>query len=269
MADDIKQGATPQAVNPAPQGSTPAPDATDYRAKFEELNKSYEGLKGLEKYRELFPDATPEEVKQGVDWAVNIYKRVQAGELVEKGALQRPAPAPSPESNQPPWKQDGWDLMPASQQAEKLTEWNDRRLLGLVNAKETEFRKTLEGMGQLNGRSQSLLLKAIQAAIKNPQIDISTVLQKASEAAQMPAEAIIDQIVNGALNSPEAQEAHINKLVEERLAAKMAEKENERLNLLTNSSRPSRGLASAVKRTVADENKTIIADLAKKGIYLQ
>lgn len=272
MADDsVKAGTTPAAANPAPAGATPAPDATDWAGKYSELESKYNSLKGLEKYKELFPEATPEQVKEGVDWAVNIYKRVAAGELVEKGKLAQAQQAlqQTPATSGAPWDQEGWELLPSAQQSRKLAEYMEQRVSALASAKEAQFRQAMEQTGNLTGRSQALLLKAIQAAIKNPNIDVNTVLQKASEAAQMPAEALIDQVISNSLNDPSAQEAKINKLVEERLAAKLQEEENKKLDLISQSSRIPRGLASTAKRTVADENKEIFQKLAKQGIYLQ
>lgn len=268
MADDVKTQTDSTPVGSSQSSTTtPSPDvgaaAVDWAAKYKELETQYQPLT---KYREYFPDATPDDVKQGVDWALNIYKQVREGQLVPKQAPAAPASSTPSASTEPPWKQDGWEILPASTQAERLTEYQEKKLASVIAAKEQEFRGAMDNTGKLYGRQQNILLKALQAAQKNPSLDVNTILNKANEAAQLPAEALIDQIVEAASRSPEAEEARISKLVEERLATRLQEESNKKLDLITSQSRIPRGLASIAKRTIADENKDILKQLAAKGI---
>ena len=285
MPEDVKP--TPAApASPAPAGQPAAATTVPEKfkdAKVEDVIKAYTELESkygeqgskLGALSEYEKYGSTKDVGEAIQWARDTYAKIQSGQLTPEAgaAAARPASAATagtPVAGQAPWQAEGWDFLPPSEQAAKMSAYNQeattRAVMEQVQKIATEYGNQIQGMRQTQSREQSIMFKALQAAVANGgKIDLAKVLENAAAMANKPPEELIDMAVSNML-SPDAQKAEVERQVTARLAEEKQKRDNENVDALNRISSPQPRFATKLFENRNAENATIAKKLQEQGI---
>jgi len=266
---------TTQNVAEAPQGQPQSEFKMPEKfanAKPEDIAKAYvelertlgeQGakLKDLERYSSL---GKPDEIQQAIDWARTVYKKLEAGELVDKSVLK---PAAKAEHSGLPWEAPDWDYKSDADKAKAMAEYARSEAQRLIEQKANEYGQQINQYRQLQGSEMQLLLDAINAAITSGgKTDVKSLLVNAAELATKSPQDLLKMAFEN-LTAKERMEAEIEKRVNAAIAEAKQKMDNERLSVITEAASPKPRFARAAKRG-EETNREIIQKLAKAGINL-
>ena len=249
-------------------------------AKPEDIAKAYVELESklgeqgkklgvVSEYEKL---GSPKEVSEALQWARDQYARIQRGELIPKSGQASASPAAGPAGPQAPWQAEGWDFLPPAEQAAKMAQYNQQAVMSqvtdYVNKLAAQYGQQIEGFRSTQSREQSLMLKAIQGALKSGgQVDLQAALEKAAEMATKSPEEFIEMAMQSIVN-PKAQEQDIEAKVTARVAEELQKRSNQQIDELNRHASPVPRFAQQAFKDRNAENRAIVENLNKQGINL-
>lgn len=240
------------AGGPPPADSGAGAPARNWEKDYGELkarHDPYESLRHPTENRSW----TPQEINQTIDYARTIYQQIQAGQLVPKSAAPEKPAAPAGD----PFEK--FDEMEPRQQAQffqdRVLDAGRRELIEPLNKRFDEFQR-----GQ--AQQQQLLLKVIQQMVKDPTLDPTDILTKATELASLPPEKLLERAVE-MVTEPQRRERDIKQAVEAELARRTQEEEKKAVALLT--TRPGPHLVKPKTGTRGDRLSEAFSKMVKKG----
>ena len=222
-------------------------------------------------YDEVVKIGSPKDIVEGIQWARQVNAALKSGQITYKQAQTAIAQGPQGDgSSQAPWDNESFDYLTPREQAKAITEYNKTKGFGdtksYIDQIANQYGTQIQQQYDLNNKQQNILLKAIKTAIKNPDVDVEDLLTQAAELAGKGPEELLNMAMEARM-APKAQEAEVQK----RVAALMAEKDQERQNnelKLINNATGRRPVFAKQTKTRDDENKAIFENLRKQGIDL-
>lgn len=202
------------------------PPARNWEKDYGELearHKRYETLRHPAENRAL----TAQEIEQALTWGKTVYQQIQSGELLPKSSMKPAAPA-APATD--PYER--WEELEPRQQAALLRSEMDARATDARKQIEEPLSKRFDEFQRNQAQQQQLLLKVIQQMIKEPSLDPTDVLTRATELAALPPEKLLERAVE-MVTEPQRRERDIKQGVAAELARLKQEEENKQVAILS------------------------------------
>ena len=284
MADSPNPAVSPAPVQDGQSTATQTPPAstpTDFKMpeKFagksaEDIARSYAELESqygkasqrlgdLDRYSKI---GSPDEINQVLEWSRNVKAALDRGLLVPK---QESAKAPESTAQRKPWEQDDWAFKSPAEQFEALNQAVQSQNKAYIDQLASQYGQQIQQLTQQDGRQKQIMMRAIQAAIKNPDVDPEALLTETAQLASKTPEELMDLYLDLRSKTPD----NIERMVNERLAARLAEEkqklEAQQLAELTSASTPRKpNFGRSALQNRETENRAIIEALSKQGIRL-
>ena len=223
-------------------------------------------------YDEVAKLGKPQEIVEAIQWARQVNQALKDGKITYKEAQKAMNQGPQGGNQQgsAPWDSENFDYLTPREQAKAIMDYQKSQGLGetksYIDNIAQQYGSQIQQQYDLANKQQNILLKAIKQAIKNPDVDVEDLLSQAAELAGKGPEELL-QMAMDARMAPKSMETEIEK----RVNAKLAEKEQERINeqtKLINSATGRRPVFAKQTKTRDDENKQIFETLRKNGIDL-
>lgn len=280
MADEVKTVETTPAPAPSTT-STSAPATSDFKMpeKFtgksaEDIARAYveveKKLGSRDEWAQLAElgtggqKATPEQIRQAIEWARNTAGKINKGELVDASQVRHQAPTPPPATPQNPWEASDWEFKTAAEQSKAMADYVTGKTREYVNQVANQYGEQFNQFRTQQGTESSIMLDAITRGIKSGKDPVEIMTLAANLKSKTPQELMDMALVN--LTADADREAEISKRVAEAMAVERQKMDNERLNL--ESGEPSGKPRFVSKNKPSDVNKQIIETLRKKGIRI-
>jgi len=290
MPEPIITPSSSQQAAAAPQGQ-PAAGSEGFKMpeKFagksaEEIAKAYTELESqhgkaaselgkFKGYEDVVKLGSAKDISDAIAWARQVNQAFKEGRITAaqaKQAKQDGPPVDTGNGSQAPWDNEQFDYLSPREQAKAIAEYNKRSSFDstkeYIDGIAKQYGDQLQNWNGMNQRQQNILLKAIKQAIKNPDVDPEELLTQAAELAGKGPEELLNMAMEARM-APKSMEAEVNK----RVAAKLAEEEQNRINreagMLSNSGR--RPTFQKTNRSRDDENREILSKLKEQGINLR
>lgn len=183
------------------------------------VGKASQELGDLRKQAEAYSKiGSPDDITQALQVGTQLYEALQDGRLVakdtkDKSSHEASAPPPSPEDFF-----DGYDLLSPQEQAKKQTQHVLNTIIPYIDKLAVAANAEISKSAEASRQERRLLTRVFEMKMKNPQLDIESVLKRATELAGATPDQLLDQALQG-VTAPE----EVNARVEERVAARLAE----------------------------------------------
>jgi hypothetical protein len=222
-------------------GAEPGKSATDAGSGGgRDWAKDYGELEGKYKSYESLGMGS-DDLKKTVDWARTVYQQIQSGDLIPKTAAQQARESQTPQAD--PY--DKWEDLNPREQADLLR--REAREAAQAARKEIEgpFEQRFNDFTKNQGVQQKLFMQVVQQLVKDPSLDATEVLTKATELATLSPEKLLEFAINQA-SEPRNRKTAIEQAVQAELARRQQEDDKKRMGILTGRTGP---------RLVADKSK--------------
>jgi len=243
----------------------------DIARAYVELEKQYgqasSKVGALDAYAKI---GTPEQIIQAIEYAQMAKRAIDSGEYVPKGKIASPAKTESSK----PWEADDWQYRSPSDQADAMSTYTQSQVQKYVDGIAAKYGEQIQGLAGRDAKEKSILVKAIEAARRNPNISIEELLNDAAGLAQKTPEELIDMAFQSRLQTPETRKAEIDKLVAAQVAEELQKRDAQRFTDFAKAGVPrvqmgQRGSSKVNGFSQREaENKQIAENLAKMGIDL-
>ncbi|TAK94590.1 hypothetical protein EPO05_06105 [Patescibacteria group bacterium] len=217
-------GAQPASSPPSTPEKFTTP-ADDWQSKYTELEGKYKAWDGF---------GEPATVKQTMDFARQVVTALQSGQSAvfdpETGkVLFKSVSTQNPAAPADPF--DGIDELPPREMAARLRDIVRNELAGTVKQDVENVKKLInDALGNLGGQ-QKLFMTAARLAQQHPDVPFEELVAEATRMSSMTPEQLLEAALQQKL-SPAQQQKIIEQKVQEALAARQQEQENEEAQLL-------------------------------------
>jgi hypothetical protein len=152
-------------------------------------------------------------------------------------------------------------------QADAMYSYQAAQVQAMIEGKANEYGKQITDYTNNLGRQQSVLLKAVESAIRRGgDVSVQEILEQAAGIAQLPTDKLIDIALEN-LDRPNTMKAEIERQVAARLAEDQQKRDNESLKAIDAQVGP-RPRFGVQPRSRQDEDRMVVQELRKQGINL-